>query len=93
MNDQSVGELFEGGNNSPYDSLRFTIVYNGTEKKFYWIKTLFEQYKKHFLIILLNQNLFYFSDFKVSPQKSISTQVRANELKFGGYVGAEVKSL
>jgi len=35
LSDQSVGVLFEGGNNTPYDSLRFTIVYNGTEKKFY----------------------------------------------------------
>ncbi len=35
LSDQSVGVLFEGGTKTPYDSLRFTIVYNGTEKKFY----------------------------------------------------------
>jgi len=35
LNDQSVGVLFEGGNKTPYDSVMFTIIYNGTEKKFF----------------------------------------------------------
>jgi sialidase-1 len=35
LSDQSVGILFEGGDKTPYDSLRFTIIYNGTENKFY----------------------------------------------------------
>ena len=34
LNDQSVGILFEAGPNNPYQTLLFTIVYNGTEKKF-----------------------------------------------------------
>jgi sialidase-1 len=33
LNDQSIGVLFEGGNSTPYDSLIFTIAYNGTEQK------------------------------------------------------------
>lgn len=34
LNDQSVAILYEGGAVGPYESLRFTIVYNATEKKF-----------------------------------------------------------
>jgi len=35
LNDHSVGVLYEAGNPSSVDFIMFTIIYNGTEKKFF----------------------------------------------------------